>query len=70
MKMYKKHATRLRQTGGGPEDEDGGSSHDQQLDYYIPADGLHQHPLKLLTSGVCAIHSALDHFRLSNNLIW
>ena len=41
MKLYRKQASQLCQTGGGLDENDGPSqSHDEELSYCIPAEGL------------------------------
>jgi len=37
--MYRKHAARLRQTGGGLDDENPENSQNKRLKYYIPGEG-------------------------------
>jgi hypothetical protein len=38
-KAYKKHAAKLRQTGGGLEDENHVNSQEEHMRYYIPGEG-------------------------------
>ena len=61
-KTYRKHAARLRQTGGGLEDENCANSQEEHIKYYIPGEGPNE------TTPVDALNLWRAYFR-SNSIL-